>query len=77
MGIFHKDKIDPGIVIRVFGENTEIIIDREREQANMVMLHKAGLGPPLYLKFTNGIAYGFVQGQTLNVDAMRDKHMGR
>ena len=79
VGAFHNNDIkkEDGIVFRVFGENTEIMIDREREQRNMKLIHSAGQGPALYAKFNNGIAYGFVSGVTLDMHTMRDRHIGR
>jgi len=37
------------------------------------VLHSEGRCPPLYGAFNNGIAYGFVNGCTLDVDTVRDK----
>ena len=60
------------VVVRIFGKKTELIINRQAERDNMIMLSKAGLCPPLYAEFNNGIAYGFAQGVTLDEKTVRD-----
>ena len=37
------------------------------------ILHAAGCCPPLYAVYGNGIAYGFVNGETLDENTVRDK----
>lgn len=54
-------------LIRVYGANTENIIDRERETRNLVALATAGLVSPLYGRFKNGICYGYVEGHPYSV----------
>ncbi|KAJ8299506.1 hypothetical protein KUTeg_023566, partial [Tegillarca granosa] len=60
------------IVIRVYGQKTDLIIDRDAEKNNMQLLHKYNLCPPLYAVLPNGIAYGFAQGETLDMETVRD-----
>ncbi|RWS19530.1 ethanolamine kinase 1-like protein [Leptotrombidium deliense] len=59
------------VLVRVFGEKTEIYIDREIELQIMVDLHNNSFGPPVYCAFNNGIVYGFEDGIIL------DKHLVR
>jgi len=70
-----KGKAD-GIVVRIFGAKTELIIDREKEMRNMQILSKLGSGAPLYAQFNNGIAYAYVEGDCLDMDTVRDPHIG-
>ena len=44
---------------------------------NMVVLNAAGCAKPLYAKFKNGIAYGFIPGKCLTVESVRDQAIGR
>ncbi|XP_060579167.1 ethanolamine kinase 1-like [Ruditapes philippinarum] len=52
---------------------TEFMIDRDVEKQNIQLLSAAGRSPPLYASFDNGIAYGFVQGCTLDDKTIRDE----
>lgn len=54
-------------LVRIYGKKTEILIDRERETRNLVCLARAGLVPPLYGRFKNGICYGYVEGIPFSV----------
>lgn len=65
------------VLLRVEGEGTELMIDRKRERENIQILHAAGCCPPLYAVFNNGIAYGFVNGETLDENTVRDKTIRR
>ncbi|XP_052797703.1 ethanolamine kinase 1-like [Mya arenaria] len=72
-GKFQEDVV----LIRIYGKNSELMIDRDLEKKNIQILHAAGRCPPLYASFNNGIAYGFAHGVTLEVDTVRDEHIGR
>ncbi|XP_055998444.1 ethanolamine kinase 1-like isoform X2 [Ostrea edulis] len=61
------------VLIRVYGEKTDLIIDRDAEKRNMVELYEAGLCPPVYATIQNGLVYGFAPGQTLDEKTVRDK----
>lgn len=73
------------VLIRIYGEKTELLIDREKELISMIHLHKANLAPKVYAKFTNGVCYGFLEGKTFTVADMKDdvlfklvaKHMAK
>ncbi|XP_017787130.1 PREDICTED: ethanolamine kinase [Nicrophorus vespilloides] len=53
------------VLVRVYGNKTDLLIDRTAETRNIVMLNKVGLAPNLYATFNNGLAYEFVPGCTL------------
>lgn len=59
------------VLLRVYGDNTEIVIDRADEKRNMLVLHAVGCAPPLYACFGNGLAYGFVSGSPIDRDQVR------
>ena len=61
------------LLVRVYGNNTEILIDRSQELENINILHKHSLAPKLYCKFDNGIVYGYVKGSVFTVPDM-SKH---
>ena len=52
------------ILIRRYGENTHLVIDRSAEQRNMRLLHSIGCGGALYAVLNNALAYQFIPGDT-------------
>jgi len=61
----------PNIVLfRVYGENTELIIDRGNEIITFRTLHSFRLGPRFYGTYHNGCVYGFVEGRELSAADM-------
>ncbi|KAI9136303.1 kinase-like domain-containing protein [Paraphysoderma sedebokerense] len=54
-------------LIRIYGQNTELLIDRQGELSNMLALSKEGLAPSAYGKFQNGMVYGYVDGRVCSV----------
>jgi len=72
IGVYHKDKREM-ILIRVYGENTDLFIDRKLEYCNMRTMYKAGLSAPVFCTFSNGISYGFTPGKVLDERMVRDK----
>lgn len=66
------DNIQELILIRVYGENTDLFIDRNLEFRNMRTMYKAGLSAPIYCTFVNGICYGFTPGKVLDQTMIRD-----
>ncbi len=49
-------------LVRVYGEKTEVMINRESELRTLICLAKKGICSPLYGRFNNGICYGYVEG---------------
>ena len=71
--IFWQDgNKDDMVLVRVYGRNTDALVDRDAEMRNMELLHSAGCGPPLLARFSNGIAYEFVPGAVPTVDMIAD-----
>ncbi|PGH21537.1 hypothetical protein AJ80_03205 [Polytolypa hystricis UAMH7299] len=59
-----EEQIDnEAVLMRAYGNNTEIIIDRQREARSHALLASRGLAPPLLARFKNGLLYRFIQGQ--------------
>lgn len=63
--------IDRTLLVRVFGEGSDLLIDREREQKCIRYLNKCGLAAPLYATFTNGFVYGYLLGTPVKLERMR------
>lgn len=56
------------ILIRVYGNKTDLLIDRKAETRNFKLLNAAGLAPRLYGTFETGLVYEYVEGDILTVD---------
>jgi ethanolamine kinase len=58
------------LLVRTYGHNTSILIDRRRELLNMLKLAKNGLSSQLIARFKNGIVYGYIDGEVFSVQDM-------
>lgn len=54
--------------MRAYGNNTDLIIDRDREARSHALLAERGMAPPLLARFDNGLLYKFVPGQPCTPD---------
>jgi ethanolamine kinase len=77
IGCYYDNNFDDMVLIRVYGEKTELFIDRKVEMRNMRTMHKSGLIPPLYCTFNNGICYGYSPGVVLDEKMVRDPIISR
>uniref|UniRef100_A0A9J8A442 ethanolamine kinase n=1 Tax=Cyprinus carpio carpio TaxID=630221 RepID=A0A9J8A442_CYPCA len=68
---------DPVLLVRVYGQMTELFMDRDKEMEMFRVLHKHGCGPELYCSFTNGICYEFVKGVVLDDTLLRQPSVYR
>lgn len=53
------------VLIRIYGNKTDLLIDRAAEARNIQLLQRHGFAPSLYGIFLNGLAYEYVPGVTL------------
>lgn len=63
--------LDQPVIVRRYGENTEIFIDRRVETSNTLQLNAYGFGAQLLASFTNGRVESFLQAYTLMPEDMR------
>lgn len=75
VGCFTKEDSKDIILVRVNGMGSELIIDRDAEVETIKVLHAAECGPPLYAIFTNGIAYGYLDGEPLDEKLVREEEV--
>ncbi|XP_055711775.1 ethanolamine kinase [Phlebotomus papatasi] len=71
VGCFYGDREDT-VLIRVYGNKTDLLIDRTAETRNIKLLHSYGFAPRLHATFANGLAYEYVPGVTLNPENVTD-----
>ncbi|XP_013076593.2 ethanolamine kinase 1-like [Biomphalaria glabrata] len=76
-GCYVEDNVDDIILIRIYGQGTEILINREEELEAFGLLSAAGCAPPLYCAFNNGMAYGFFPGIPLDSESVQDPKIQR
>ena len=78
-GCHLKDDVEQSdmIVVRLHGQKTGVVVSFEDKALIYYMLHKAGIGTPLYATFSNGIAYGYAQGQCLDETTVKEPHKAR
>ncbi|KAJ3597035.1 hypothetical protein NHX12_003435 [Muraenolepis orangiensis] len=70
---------EPGgcVLVRVYGRNTELYVDRRREVEMFQVLHAHSCGPRIFCSFHNGICYEFVSGQVLDHQLLRQPSIYR
>ncbi|KAK6472066.1 ethanolamine kinase 1-like [Huso huso] len=60
------------VLVRVYGNKTELFVDRDNELKSFQVLHANGCAPHLYCTFQNGLCYEFIQGDALGPQHVRD-----
>ncbi|KAH6877096.1 kinase-like domain-containing protein [Thelonectria olida] len=65
------------VLIKVYGEGTEITIDRNKEIKLHSILAKHNLAPSLLLRFANGHAYQFLEGTACSVEDLANERIWR
>ncbi|KAK5901783.1 hypothetical protein CesoFtcFv8_007108 [Champsocephalus esox] len=66
IGCFVAPLQEPGcVLVRLYGQMTELFVNRDRELEMFQVLHAHGCGPQIFCSFQNGICYEFVRGTVL------------
>jgi ethanolamine kinase len=65
------------VLVRIYGNKTDLLIDRNVEKVNIVFLHQHQLAPELYATFKNGLCYQYVPGHTLNINNIYEPNIWR
>ncbi|XP_044261990.1 ethanolamine kinase 2 [Tribolium madens] len=60
------------VLVRIYGNKTDLLIDRKAETRNILLLSSLNLAPSLYATFENGLAYQFVPGCTLTPTTVKE-----
>ncbi|POS82465.1 hypothetical protein EPUL_006079 [Erysiphe pulchra] len=63
------------ILLRAYGQGTELIIDREREAQNHELLMQHKLAPELLARFNNGMLYRFMRGSVTSPADLRKQEV--
>lgn len=62
-------------LFRMYGNKTELFIDRKKELETFKILHSKGYGAPVYATFDNGICYGYIDGDVLDTVTIAEDHI--
>ncbi|KAJ2950679.1 hypothetical protein O0L34_g8938 [Tuta absoluta] len=66
------DNMDNIVLVRIYGNKTDLLIDRTAEIRNIKTLNVLGLAPKVYGIFQNGLAYQYYPGVTLTPESVVD-----
>lgn len=68
-----KEQIDhEAILLRAYGNGTDVLIDRQRETQNHELLMQHGLAPELLARFANGMMYRYLPGKVTKPEELRE-----
>lgn len=71
IGVYQPSDKSNMILIRVYGNKTELFVDRKAEIRTMKLMSEKGFGGKLFAIFQNGLAYEFIAGDVLTVETCR------
>ncbi|XP_076249307.1 ethanolamine kinase 1 isoform X2 [Calliopsis andreniformis] len=72
VGVWYPGHYNEMVLVRVYGNKTDLLINRKDETRNIRILNRAGFTHSLYATFNNGLAYEFIQGTTLTTESVRN-----
>lgn len=61
------------VLMRVYGNGTNLIIDRHREFVLHLVLNSLELAPAVHARFRNGLVYGFLPGRSLKTEELHSE----
>ncbi|XP_044137237.1 ethanolamine kinase 1 [Bufo gargarizans] len=66
VGCYVRDAMEDVVLVRIYGNKTELLVDRDEELKSFRVLQSHGCAPKLYCTFNNGLCYQFMQGAALD-----------
>ncbi|GEQ72665.1 hypothetical protein JCM33374_g6352 [Metschnikowia sp. JCM 33374] len=63
------------LLMRVYGQGTNLIIDRNREFVSHLVLNSLKLAPSIHARFSNGLIYGFLPGRSLEPSELSNSYI--
>lgn len=76
-GLSEEELDRDAVLLRAYGQGTDLIIDRERETQNHELLMGYGLAPELLARFHNGMLYKFIRGSVTSPADLRRQEIWR
>uniref|UniRef100_W5NE30 ethanolamine kinase n=2 Tax=Lepisosteus oculatus TaxID=7918 RepID=W5NE30_LEPOC len=77
IGCYVGEVMEDVVLVRIYGNKTELFVDRENEVKSFRVLHANKCAPHLYCTFNNGLCYEFMQGTALDPEHIRCPEMFR
>ncbi|MCJ1465083.1 hypothetical protein MMC07_003699 [Pseudocyphellaria aurata] len=75
---YTEEQIDEeAVLLRAYGNGTEVLIDRDRETISHSLLSQLNLAPPLLARFQNGLLYRFIRGRVCKPEDLRRENVWR
>jgi ethanolamine kinase len=71
------DSDTDAILLRAYGNGTDVLIDRHRETQNHELLWRHGLAPELLARFENGMLYRYIRGNVTSPADLREERIYR
>ncbi|XP_016134153.1 ethanolamine kinase 1-like isoform X2 [Sinocyclocheilus grahami] len=71
IGCYVGGSMQDVVLVRVYGNKTELFVDRENEVKSFRVLQAHRCAPRLYCTFNNGLCYEFLQGVALEPEHIR------
>jgi ethanolamine kinase len=76
-GLSDEEIDNEAVLLRAYGQGTDLIIDRERETQNHELLTRYNLAPSLLARFHNGMLYRFIKGAVTSPADLRREEIWR
>ncbi|RDW75012.1 hypothetical protein BP6252_06154 [Coleophoma cylindrospora] len=76
-GLSDEEIDNEAVLLRAYGQGTDLIIDRERERQNHELLMQYELAPALLGRFHNGMLYKFIRGSVTSPADLRRESIWR
>uniref|UniRef100_A0A4W3K1F6 ethanolamine kinase n=1 Tax=Callorhinchus milii TaxID=7868 RepID=A0A4W3K1F6_CALMI len=77
VGCYVGNTMEDVVLVRVYGNKTELFVDRDNELKSFQVLHANGCAPNLYCTFQNGLCYEFMHGIALGPEHVRKPSLFR
>jgi len=76
-GTTQSEADSDSVLMRAYGNGTDLIIDRDREATSHSLLSDRGMAPPLLARFQNGLLYGFIPGKVCKAQDLTEEPVWR
>ncbi|RXM97234.1 Ethanolamine kinase 1 [Acipenser ruthenus] len=77
IGCYVGKGMEDVVLVRIYGNKTELFVDRKNEVKSFRVLHAHNCAPPLYCTFNNGLCYQFMHGTALDPEDIRQPELFR
>ncbi|XP_017349429.1 ethanolamine kinase 1 isoform X1 [Ictalurus punctatus] len=72
IGCYEGGAQEDVVLVRIYGNKTELFVDRDNEVKSFQVLHAHRCAPRLYCTFNNGLCYEFLEGVALEPEHIRN-----